>query len=129
MAATSPLSVFFQNTLVGTLRLGVTGMMTFEYASAWRASPSAFPISWSIPLDGSYRHGAVDHAFFSNLLPEADVRETLCRFYGISLSNDFELLRKIGGECAGALSLYEEGTTRAAYAGRAYTLLARGGPR
>jgi serine/threonine-protein kinase HipA len=95
--------------------------MTFDYAPEWFADPETFPISQSLPLDGLYRHGIVDHAFFSNLLPEADVRETLCRALGISLSNDFELLRRIGGECAGALSLYEEGMSSAS--GSSYRLL------
>ena len=104
------LAVFYKEVLIGTLRLDETGRMIFDYSPGWIDTPSAFPISRSIPLDGSYKRGVKDHAFFANLLPEADVRETLCRFYGISLSNDFGLLRKIGGECAGALSLFEEGT-------------------
>jgi serine/threonine-protein kinase HipA len=108
--ATKSLAVYYRDTLVGTLDLTAAGLMVFEYAAHWRDDPNAFPISQSIPLTGEYQRSTVDHAFFSNLLPEAEVRATVCRYYGISLSNDFELLRKIGGECAGALSLYEEGT-------------------
>jgi len=122
MVGKEPLSVFYRHSLIGTLRLEETGQMTFDYAPEWLTAPGTFPISWSVPLDGSYRRGIVDHAFFSNLLPEADVREALCRSLGISLSNDFELLRRIGGECAGALSLYEEGLSPDS--GSSYRLLA-----
>ena len=38
-------------------------------------------------------------------MPEADSRKRICREKKISLENDFELLRAIGGECAGALSI------------------------
>lgn len=44
------------------------------------------------------------HRFFTNLLPEGGVREHVVRDLKIS-NTDFELLRAIGGECAGALSI------------------------
>ncbi|MFM8327214.1 MAG: type II toxin-antitoxin system HipA family toxin, partial [Pirellulaceae bacterium] len=64
----------------------------------------AFPISLSLPFDGSYSDRA-SHHYFANLLPEGNVREQICRALGISSSNDFELLKAIGGECAGALEI------------------------
>jgi serine/threonine-protein kinase HipA len=46
----------------------------------------------------------VAHRFFANLLPEGAVREHIVR--DLKLPNtDFDLLRAIGGECAGALSI------------------------
>ncbi len=44
------------------------------------------------------------HHYFANLLPEAN-RIRICRERKISVDNDFELLRAIGGECAGAFSI------------------------
>ena len=44
------------------------------------------------------------HRFFANLLPEAGVRERTVRDLKIP-NTDFDLLRAIGGECAGALSV------------------------
>ena len=48
-------------------------------------------------------------AFFSGLLPDDIVRHRLAKYLGVSEKNPFSLLEVIGGECAGALSLYPEG--------------------
>lgn len=48
--------------------------------------------------------------FFSNLLPEGEVRQQIARRLGVSVGNDFGLLTAIGGDCAGAVSLLEPGT-------------------
>lgn len=45
-------------------------------------------------------------AFFAGLLPEGDVRVHLARHLGLSKDNIFALLKEIGGDCAGALSLW-----------------------
>ena len=50
-------------------------------------------------------------AFFSGLLPDGDVRTRLARYLGISEKNTFALLKEIGGECAGAVSVYPQGTS------------------
>lgn len=44
------------------------------------------------------------HAWFANLLPEGAARERIVRNLGIA-DDDFMLLRAIGGDCAGALSV------------------------
>ena len=81
----------------------------FQYSEEWLENPVRFPISVTLPLRSeSYEAGGkkrVAHNFFANLLPEADSRKRICREKGISEGNDFELLRAIGGECAGALSI------------------------
>jgi serine/threonine-protein kinase HipA len=47
-------------------------------------------------------------SFFSNLLPESAVRKLISKQLGISDKNDFMLLKRIGGECAGAISILPE---------------------
>ena len=47
-------------------------------------------------------------SFFSGLLPDEDVRCRLAKYLGLSKENIFSLLKEIGGECAGAISLYPE---------------------
>jgi|ERR1035437_1016671 serine/threonine-protein kinase HipA len=47
--------------------------------------------------------------FFENLLPEGDIRAAIAVKERVSEGNVFSLLDKIGGDCAGAVSLYEEG--------------------
>ena len=48
------------------------------------------------------------HRFFANFLPEGDARALAVRHFRVS-DDDFELLRRFGGECAGALSILPEG--------------------
>lgn len=48
--------------------------------------------------------------FFSNLLPEGEVRSLIAKIKQISEHNDFKLLESIGGECAGAVSIVPEHT-------------------
>lgn len=43
--------------------------------------------------------------FFSNLLPEGEIRSLIGKIKQISEHNDFKLLEAIGGECAGAVSI------------------------
>lgn len=99
-----PLSVWWQQHLVGRVSLTSVERMEFAYASEWLNSEAAFPISLSLPLRPE-SYGEAAHSFFANLLPEADVRARLCQRLKVTPGNDFELLRLIGGECAGALTL------------------------
>lgn len=103
------LGVFFETIQVGILRQ--TDLeLSFTYAESWLENSERFAISCSLPLDRPIAP-RVAGRFFANLLPEANVRTLVCRRLGISEGNDFELLRAIGGECAGALVLLPEGQT------------------
>ncbi len=110
---TASLSVFYGSRLVGALQRGDGTGFGFTYARSWLDWPEAFAISVSLPL-AERAFGAEAEAFFTNLLPEGDVRELLCRQLGLSVGNAFDLLAAIGGECAGALSVQPEGAHRAA---------------
>lgn len=96
------LYVYYQQQLVGLLSLTSDGRMEFKYHFDWIQAAQGFPISLSLPLDGSFTASA-GHFFFANLLPEANVRQQICKSLGISADNDFQLLKAIGGDCAGAL--------------------------
>ncbi len=103
------LCVYYRDSLVGMIVRTPADRMEFAYDDGWIHGSTAFPISQSLPLDGSHRHGVADHFYFANLLPEGDARSAVCLRLGISESNDFELLRRIGGECAGALTIIPAG--------------------
>jgi len=81
----------------------------FQYSEGWLENVIRFPVSITLPLRSEpYEAGGenrIAHNYFANLLPEADSRIRICREKKISSDNDFELLRAIGGECAGALSI------------------------
>ncbi|MCB9892158.1 MAG: type II toxin-antitoxin system HipA family toxin [Planctomycetes bacterium] len=87
------------------------GRFTFRYEEDWRRA--GFALSHSLPLDGAWGDLPQVPSFFVNLLPEGRVREVICRQLGLSVDNDFGLLRAIGQECAGALSLVPESAAAA----------------
>jgi serine/threonine-protein kinase HipA len=95
---------------VGRLRADESNRFCFRYADDWLHAKDAFPVSITLPLSPNEEVGGKAHAFFANLLPEGLVRQAVCRRLGISESNDVELLRAIGGECAGALSIVDPST-------------------
>ena len=98
------LYVHYQRQTIGELRLTDSGQMQFQYRLEWQQSTDGFPISISLPLDGNF-DVSTSHYFFVNLLPEANVRQQICQSLKISQGNDFELLKAIGGDCAGALAI------------------------
>lgn len=100
------LYVHYQKRLVGQITLSSSLRMQFAYVGSWLAFGSCFPISVSLPLNGDFTESA-SHHYFSNLLPEGNVREQICKTLKISPNNDFELLKAIGGDCAGALTISE----------------------
>ncbi|RKZ36604.1 MAG: hypothetical protein DRQ37_03800 [Gammaproteobacteria bacterium] len=98
------LNVWHEQRLVGTLRRNPIGAIGFRYDADWIAG--GFAISLSLPLATVEfaPEASIAHRFFANLLPEGAVRDQIVR--DLKLPNtDFDLLRAIGGECAGALSI------------------------
>jgi serine/threonine-protein kinase HipA len=105
---TQDLVVLFASRVVGTLGATADGSIRFTYATSWRDPDDTFPISVSLPIREEPYVGGAAHTFFANLLPEGHVREAVCRRLGISEDNDLALLRAIGGECAGALTIQDQ---------------------
>ncbi len=103
------LDVYLRQDLVGRLWLDERGRFAFQYEPAWLNAGNPLPLSLSLPLKAEPYLDDSARPFFSNLLPEAGIRQTLARRLKISEQNDFELLRKIGGECAGAVSVLPGG--------------------
>ena len=103
------LNVWTNGHHVGYLWRNERNEIGFLYSGEWLENPVRFPVSKTLPLRAeAFEPGAeygVAHNYFANLLPEADSRKRICREKKISIDNDFELLRAIGGECAGALSI------------------------
>jgi serine/threonine-protein kinase HipA len=99
------LNVWNEQRLVGYLWRNSFGQIGFRYDSEW-ITGGGFAVSRTLPLgagDAAAEKG-VAHRFFANLLPEGGVREHIVRDLRIP-NTDFDLLRAIGGECAGALSI------------------------
>lgn len=98
------LQVWHGSTLVGTLQ-SAADQLRFTYAAEWLAQPEGFALSAALPRRAASFEGRAVRAFFANLLPDGALRELLARACGLSVDNDFALLKATGAECAGALVL------------------------
>ena len=105
MSDPDALNIWHEQRLVGQLWRNTAAAMGFRYHPEWIAG-GGFAVSRSLPpAAGEFAPEAgVAHRFYANLLPEGAVRDHIVR--DLKLPNtDFDLLRAIGGECAGALSI------------------------
>lgn len=89
---------------VGTLSME-SGRLNFQYRHDWLEQPKAIALSQSLPLGLTRFDDHQCRAFFAGLLPEGNLRRLIARQCQVSSQNDFALLRAIGGECAGAITL------------------------
>jgi serine/threonine-protein kinase HipA len=67
------------------------------------------PLSLRMPVREEAYGDRECRPFFENLLPEGEVRQNVAVKERVSEGNVFSLLDSIGGDCAGAVSLYREG--------------------
>ncbi|MDA9409756.1 HipA domain-containing protein [Bradyrhizobium sp. CCBAU 45384] len=103
------LDVYFGKVKAGTLSQEEAGMLTYSYDAGYLAGEAPRAISFSMPLQEAPHPDRIVRPFFSGLLPDEGARQRLAGALGISAGNVFGLLEVIGGECAGALSLYPAG--------------------
>jgi len=106
----SILIVYLNAERVGCLEEDDSDLLKFSYDRAWLENPNAIPLSRSLPLRSELFPGKKARPFFAGILPEEGPRKKIAEILGISDTNDFAMLEKIGGECAGAVSLFPEGS-------------------
>jgi serine/threonine-protein kinase HipA len=94
--------VFLSDRRVGFLD-DQAGRLTFTYEPGVTT-----PLSVNLPIRGEPYDDARCRPFFSNLLPEGSWRQAICRKLRIDENNDFALLKALGSECAGAVTLEED---------------------
>lgn len=86
-----------------------TGAYTFQYRSEVVENDAVRPISRSLPKrEEPYDQEEAD-PFFQGLLPEEEYKELVARGVNVSAGNTPGLLGAIGGECAGAVSIWPQG--------------------
>ncbi|MCD6580601.1 MAG: type II toxin-antitoxin system HipA family toxin [Desulfuromusa sp.] len=100
------LHVYIESTKVGILTARESGDYFFTYESSWINSLASIPLSLSLPLQEESFTPEISKAFFSNLLPEGQIRDYFASKNRVSADDDFGLLAALGGDCAGALALY-----------------------
>lgn len=101
----SRLFVYLNSRRAGELAQAEDALPTFSYDQEYLSDGKATPLSRQLPLRPEAFSGRVVRAFFVGILPEADVRDQVAAILGVSTENDMGLMERIGGECAGAVSL------------------------
>lgn len=97
------LSVRLNGQPVGIFEQNIAGDLVFSYIES-----AAQAISLSMPIREEPFKNAICEAFFGGLLPESiTAKKIIGKQYGISYNNTFALLKAIGYDCAGAISLHE----------------------
>jgi serine/threonine-protein kinase HipA len=104
-----PLALWVNGEWVGHWTPATRRPMELRYADNWLTSPSARPLSLSLPLpligNEPLRGERVEH-FFDNLLPDSGaIRKRLARRYSGGSEDTFDLLAAIGRDCVGAVQL------------------------
>jgi serine/threonine-protein kinase HipA len=108
---TRSLTVWWEGAVVGSLTAGRHGAMRFTYDGNWLANPDAPALSVSLPKRTGPFPPRQCRPFFEGLLPEGAQRDAAASALGVSRANEFKLLERLGGDVAGALSLYPDGET------------------
>ncbi len=103
------LFVYINGILAGELWLDDQNRFSFQYSKEWLEEQDSFYLSVSLPLQEKPFLKDSCYSYFTNLLPEAKVLTALSRKLGIAEEDKFSMLQAIGGDCAGAVSLYPPG--------------------
>lgn len=99
------LSVSYEESLVGELRLLDGDRYEFQYDSSWLSSEQAFPVSLALELrEGPHAHQPTK-SFFEGLIPEGDLLRQLELRAAEPIGSAFDFLAAYGRDCAGALTI------------------------
>ncbi len=103
------MDVYLHERLAGYLEQEEDGQLSFIYIESYLTSDRAMALSNSLPLRREIFSSKECRGFFSGILPEGEKRRIIARNLGISAQNDFSMLERIGGECAGAITFMPHG--------------------
>ncbi len=107
---TGQLDVYLRDTFVGRIDYSSHhNEMHFTYDENYLLRSDAMPLSFSLPLQAAPFDSDRTTVFFENLLPPDQVRRKLGAVLRLSRHNLFGFLETLGGDCAGALSLWPTG--------------------
>jgi len=102
------LSVYFGESLAGHLSSTAENGIVFSYEATYLEAGLP-PISLSLPLNAGEFSQKQCLPFFEGLLPEGDVKRRISDYLHISETSTLKLLKELGGECAGMISILPEG--------------------
>lgn len=97
------LEVWLLGAHIGTLSQ-IEGRLSFAYAP-----DATMALSQSLLIRPETFDDRATRPFFAGLLPEGGKRKQIAKTLQVSIQNDYALLDSLGGECAGAVTLLEQG--------------------
>lgn len=106
------LPIYFESRLVGMIDIDEAGP-GFCYDSKWLATRGAFPVSIRMPLRSGRFGPEVFVPWAANLMPESEQLRAVSRYLGTSTADVVGILKEIGRDTAGALSIGRTGSTSA----------------
>ncbi len=107
MAEIKKIEVFYEKFVVGQIIIQDQQLIHFVYTPNWLATERNFPLSIKLPLDKGKFDDYIIVPWLINLLPEGQQLTNLSRALGLSVSDPISILREIGGDTAGAISIGE----------------------
>ena len=108
--STRELNLFLDGEHAGVVTQNEKGLVRFSYLETYRTAPAAYPVSLSMPLASSEHGARVTQAYLAGLLPDNEnALERIGLEHGVSPSNPFALLAKIGRDAAGAVQILPVG--------------------
>jgi len=100
-------TVYYETFALGYIHLSERGDLSFEYDKRWLETAARFPLSTTLPLQAGRFPDDLIAPWLANLLPEEEQLTVVSRALGLSASDALAILREIGGDTAGAISIGE----------------------
>ena len=98
---TNNLNVYLHDKKIGILTEDENTQVSFKYEPDVKS-----PLSVRMPIRAEEYPHVFAFPFFENLTPEGEPLERIANKFRVSETNPFSILEKIGGDCAGAVALY-----------------------
>ncbi len=102
----SPLYVYYENQVVGSIKRNENLEFSFQYDQQWVNNPNNFPISLSIPVNTKIYGHRLTLSYFENLLPEGIIRDLIEKDQNIK--GEYDFLKRFGKDIAGAFQILPE---------------------
>lgn len=93
------LFVYINGTHIGWLSQE-NGKLSFQYTPE-----TPYSLALQLPIQAEAFTHQQTESFFSGLLPDEPIRSNIARILKISPRNTFEMLKHLGGDCAGAIQI------------------------
>lgn len=107
MAHSRDIEVFYEQFVIGKVSVHEGERIDFTYDPRWLATIGSFPLSLTMPLSEGAFSEKVIAPWLANLLPEEQQLSALSRALGLSSSDTLAILKEIGGDTSGAVSIGE----------------------